>query len=61
MIYNIRGARGSDDRIDLDRVAGVIEPYGADIVALQEVDVNRARSGRIAHGPRPTPVWAAAR
>jgi len=47
MTYNIRGARGSDDRIDLDRVAGVIEPYGADIVALQEVDVNRARSGVI--------------
>ena len=47
MTYNIRGARGSDNRIDLDRIAGVIAPFGADIVALQEVDVNRARSGRI--------------
>lgn len=47
MTYNIRGARGADDRIDLERIAGVIEPYGADIVALQEVDVNRARSGAI--------------
>lgn len=47
MTYNIRGARGSDGRVDLDRVAGVVAPFAPDILALQEVDVNRARSGGI--------------
>lgn len=47
MTYNIRNGRGADDRVDLDRIADVIRPYGADVVALQEVDVCRARSGGV--------------
>jgi len=47
MTYNIRNGRGSDDRVDLGRVAEVIRPYEPDVVALQEVDVCRARSGGV--------------
>ncbi len=45
MTYNIRHARGGDGRVDLERVARVIEAAAVDLVALQEVDVGRARSG----------------
>lgn len=45
MSYNIRHGRGSDDRVDLARIAGVIAPFAPDVVALQEVDAGRARSG----------------
>lgn len=45
MTYNIRNGRGRDDRVDLDRIAGVIASYGPDVVALQEVDAGRPRSG----------------
>lgn len=45
MTYNIHGGRGTDDRIDLERIAAVIRSFDPDIVALQEVDVNRSRSG----------------
>lgn len=47
MSYNIRNARGSDGRIDLGRIADVITPFAPDVVALQEVDVGRARSGGV--------------
>jgi endonuclease/exonuclease/phosphatase family metal-dependent hydrolase len=47
MTYNIRHALGSDGRIDLARIAGVIAPFAPDILGLQEVDVHRARSGGI--------------
>jgi endonuclease/exonuclease/phosphatase family metal-dependent hydrolase len=52
MSYNIRSARGSDNRVDLERIASVIAPFEPQIVALQEVDVGRARSGGVdqAHG-----------
>jgi endonuclease/exonuclease/phosphatase family metal-dependent hydrolase len=45
MTYNIRNGRGSDQRVDLGRIGDVIIGYGPDVVALQEVDVGRARSG----------------
>jgi endonuclease/exonuclease/phosphatase family metal-dependent hydrolase len=45
MSYNIRNGRGWDDRVDLERIAAVIAPFDPDIVALQEVDAGRARSG----------------
>lgn len=45
MTYNIHGGRGTDGRIDLDRIAAVISGFRPDIVALQEVDVHRTRSG----------------
>lgn len=47
MTYNIRNGRGRDDRVDLDRIAGVIAAYAPDVVALQEVDAGRARSGGV--------------
>ena len=36
--YNIHHAAGTDDRLDLERIATEIERGGADIVGLQEVD-----------------------
>lgn len=45
MSYNIRNARGADDRVDLARIAGVIASFAPDLVALQEVDAGRPRSG----------------
>jgi len=50
MTYNIHAARGVDGRTDLARVAEVIRSYAPDLVALQEVDVNRTRSGSIDQG-----------
>ena len=47
MSYNIRSARGSDNRVDLERIASVIAPFEPQIVALQEVDVGHARSGGV--------------
>jgi endonuclease/exonuclease/phosphatase family metal-dependent hydrolase len=45
MTYNIRHGRGADHKVDLGRIAAVIASYSPDVVALQEVDVGRARSG----------------
>ncbi len=45
LTYNIRHCRGTDGRVAPERVAEVIAATGADIVALQEVDVGRARTG----------------
>ncbi len=47
MSYNIQHGRGMDGEIDLERIAQVILDEGADIVALQEVDMGVERSGRI--------------
>lgn len=47
MTYNIRNARGMDNHVDLARIASVIAPFQPDIVALQEVDVGRTRSGSV--------------
>ena len=47
MSYNIRNARGGDQRVDLERIAEVIAAFAPDVVALQEVDVGRARSGGV--------------
>lgn len=38
LTFNIRHGLGTDDRLDLERIAGVIAEQGADVVALQEVD-----------------------
>ncbi|PCC74051.1 Metal-dependent hydrolase, endonuclease/exonuclease/phosphatase family [Nannocystis exedens] len=45
MTYNIRHGRGADRKVDLGRIAEVIASAAPDVVALQEVDVGRARSG----------------
>jgi endonuclease/exonuclease/phosphatase family metal-dependent hydrolase len=49
MSYNIHHANppGKSDVIDLDAITKTIESSGADIVALQEVDINTKRSNNI--------------
>ncbi len=47
MAYNIHHAQPmGEDYIDLDGIARVIEQSGADLIALQEVDVDTERSGK---------------
>lgn len=50
MTYNIHHGRGRDGRIDLHRIAQVIESAAPDLVALQEVDYVTTRSGRVDQG-----------
>jgi endonuclease/exonuclease/phosphatase family metal-dependent hydrolase len=45
--FNIRRGLGIDGVIDLDRTAEAIRATGAEVVALQEVDRNLPRSGRV--------------
>jgi len=47
LTYNVHRCVGADRRIDLGRVAEVIAAEAPDIVALQEVDVGRARTGGV--------------
>jgi endonuclease/exonuclease/phosphatase family metal-dependent hydrolase len=47
MTYNVHGCVGVDGRLDVGRIAAVIAHARPDIVALQELDVGRARSGRV--------------
>ncbi len=45
MTYNVHGCRGVDRKLDVGRIAAVIAQSRPDIVALQELDVGRSRSG----------------
>jgi endonuclease/exonuclease/phosphatase family metal-dependent hydrolase len=45
MTYNIHSCRGLDGKVRPERVARVINHFNPDIVAVQEVDSHRARSG----------------
>lgn len=45
--YNIKHGEGMDGKIDLARIAAVIEKLKPDLVALQEVDKNCTRSGKV--------------
>ena len=47
LTYNIHHAEGSDRRVDLERIAGVISEQQPDLVAVQEVDVKTRRSGGV--------------
>ncbi len=47
LTYNVRRCYGLDGRYAPERIAQVIAESGAQVVALQEVDVNRARSGGV--------------
>ncbi len=38
MSYNIRNARGMDEKVDYDRIANVILKVSPDVIALQELD-----------------------
>lgn len=44
MTYNVHGCVGADRRLDVGRIVEVIARETPDIVALQELDVGRARS-----------------
>ena len=44
MSYNIRNARGLDDKLDYDRIAKVILAENPDVVAIQELDQKTKRS-----------------
>lgn len=44
LTYNIRHGEGNDGKVDLDRIAAVINSVTPDLVALQEVDVKTTRS-----------------
>ena len=45
LTYNIHSCRGTDGRVDPARIAETVARCRPDIVALQEVDVGRKRSG----------------
>lgn len=47
MTYNVHGCVGVDRKLDVDRVAAVIARERPDLVALQELDVGRLRSGGV--------------
>lgn len=46
MTYNVHSGVGTDGRRSLERIAEVIANEDPGVVALQELDVSRARSGR---------------
>jgi endonuclease/exonuclease/phosphatase family metal-dependent hydrolase len=45
--YNVHRCVGTDRRLDVGRVAAVLAQLGPDIVALQELDVGRRRTGNV--------------
>jgi endonuclease/exonuclease/phosphatase family metal-dependent hydrolase len=47
LTYNVHRCVGTDRRLDVGRVAEVIAAQSPDIVALQELDVRRARTGGV--------------
>nr|WP_010130775.1 endonuclease/exonuclease/phosphatase family protein [Microbulbifer agarilyticus] len=47
MTYNVHICKGMDGKLSPERVARVIARYSPDIVALQEVDVRRKRTGDV--------------
>ena len=47
LTYNVHRCLGTDGRLDVGRIAAAIAAEEPDIVALQEVDVGRARTGGV--------------
>ena len=47
MTYNVHSCLGMDGKLSVERVARVIARYRPDVVALQELDVGRSRSGGV--------------
>lgn len=45
MSYNVHSCIGMDGRLSPERIARMIARHGADIIALQELDVDRPRTG----------------
>jgi endonuclease/exonuclease/phosphatase family metal-dependent hydrolase len=50
--FNVHHGRGVDGVVDLDRTAATIIETGADVIALQELDRNVGRSGRVDQASR---------
>ena len=47
LTYNLHHGEGTDGRLDLERIAGVIRGAEPDVVALQEVDRRAERTGSV--------------
>jgi endonuclease/exonuclease/phosphatase family metal-dependent hydrolase len=47
LTYNVHSCVGTDRRHDPDRIAEVIADCAADVIALQELDVGRKRTGHL--------------
>jgi endonuclease/exonuclease/phosphatase family metal-dependent hydrolase len=47
MTYNVHRCLGMDGKLDVERIAAVIAAARPDVVALQELDVGRARTGHV--------------
>lgn len=47
MTYNVHSCRGMDGKLSPERIARIIAQNEPDIVALQELDVGRARTGSV--------------
>ncbi len=47
LTYNVHACRGLDGRLAPERIARVIARHSPDIVALQELDVGRSRTGHL--------------
>lgn len=47
LTYNVHRCVGTDGHLDVGRVAAVIAALAPDVVALQELDVGRARTGHV--------------
>ncbi len=47
LTYNVRNCLGIDGQLSPERIADVIASCEPDVVALQELDVNRARTGGV--------------
>lgn len=47
LTYNVHRCVGADRKLDVGRIADVIASLAPDIVALQELDVGRARTGGV--------------
>jgi hypothetical protein len=45
MSYNIRNAKGMDNKIDYSRIAHIISTVNPEIVSVQELDSATSRSG----------------
>ena len=52
MTYNVHGCTGLDGKNSSERIARVIARHDVDVVALQEIDVGRDRSGKIDQADR---------
>lgn len=52
MTYNVHGCVGMDGQMSTDRIARVIARYEPDLIALQELDSGRARSGGVDQAER---------